>query len=121
MTYVISRICRDCVDTACVAVCPVDCILEHVPGDANSDLPNQLFIDPEDCIGCGVCEPECPWEAIYEEDALPDLFKEDMALNAITVERPDEFRVPEIEEKQSPTPEEVSARKESVGLTRPGA
>ena len=58
MAWVITRLCRDCVDQACVEVCPVDCFYE---GD------NMLVINPSECIDCGVCEPECPAEAI-----LPD-------------------------------------------------
>jgi ferredoxin len=77
MAYVISRLCRDCVDTSCVEQCPVDCIVEHRPSNHASELPNQLFIDPEECINCGPCAPECPWEAIYEYEELPPEFAED--------------------------------------------
>lgn len=48
---------------SCVEVCPVDCIYEY-QGDDRATFPNQLFIDPEECINCGVCEPECPNSAI---------------------------------------------------------
>lgn len=121
MTYVISRVCQDCVDTACVEVCPVDCIVEHAPEGRESELPNQLFIDPESCIGCGVCEPECPWEAIYEEGSLPEVFAEDAALNAISAERSAEFRVPEAVEKPPPSAGEVAARQVRMGLGRSAA
>ena len=70
MTWVITRLCRDCVDQACVEVCPVDCIYENT-GDDKETFPNQLYIDPEECIGCGLCEPECPVEAIFDEDEVP--------------------------------------------------
>ena len=64
MAWVITRMCRDCVDMACVEVCPVDCIVQHKDkGDAKG-YENQLYIDPEECINCGVCEPECPNGAI---------------------------------------------------------
>ena len=66
MTWVITRLCQECVDQSCVEVCPVDCIYEYKGTDA-ATFPNQLYIDPEECINCGVCEPECPLEAI-----LPD-------------------------------------------------
>ncbi len=57
MTWVVTRLCRDCVDQSCVEVCPVDCIYEY-KGDDRETFPNQLYIEPEECIDCGVCEPE---------------------------------------------------------------
>lgn len=65
MTYVIAEPCVDVMDQSCVAVCPVDCI--HF--DQGTD--RLLFIDPDECIDCGACEPECPVNAIYPEDSLP--------------------------------------------------
>jgi ferredoxin len=91
--YVITRLCVDCVDGACVDACPVDCIYEHTGGEET--LPNQLFINPEECIHCGACEPVCPWEAIFAEDEVPEPFANDVALNALTVSRPKEFVVPD--------------------------
>ncbi len=118
MNYVITRLCQDCVDGDCLKVCPVDCILQHQPSDKPSELPNQLFIDPVDCIGCGVCVPECPWEAIYREDEVPEIFNSDIVLNTITRETPDEFAVPVIEEKPKPTNEEVEKNKQRWGLSK---
>lgn len=89
LEFVITRLCRDCVDGSCVDVCPVDCILQYEGDDAS--IPNQLFIEPELCIGCGACVPECPWEAIYDGDDVPAIFVEDIALNRMTVEHPDLF------------------------------
>ena len=63
MTYIIAEPCIDLKDRSCVDVCPVDCIHE---------ADRILVIDPEECIDCGACEPECPVEAIFPEDALPD-------------------------------------------------
>jgi NAD-dependent dihydropyrimidine dehydrogenase PreA subunit len=63
MTYIITEPCISEKDRSCVDVCPVDCIHEG---------PDQLFIDPEECIDCGACEPECPVEAIFPEDAVPE-------------------------------------------------
>src|SRR5574339_46042 len=63
MTYVIAEPCIDVKDRSCVDVCPVDCIHE---------VGRMLVIDPDECIDCGACEPECPVEAIFPEDALPD-------------------------------------------------
>jgi NAD-dependent dihydropyrimidine dehydrogenase PreA subunit len=67
MTYVIAEPCVDVQDRSCVDVCPVDCI--HESG-------RMLVIDPEECIDCGACEPECPVEAIYPEDAVPDVWQD---------------------------------------------
>ena len=80
MAYIIADPCVSTCDTACVEVCPVDCI--HGPEDreglgAEAKEPGfnpegkQLYINPEECIDCGACEPECPVEAIFEEDAVP--------------------------------------------------
>ena len=62
MTYVIAEPCIDIKDRSCVDVCPVDCIHEAA---------RMLVIDPEECIDCGACEPECPVEAIFPEESLP--------------------------------------------------
>ena len=62
MTYVVTENCIRCKYTDCVEVCPVDCFHEG---------PNFLVIDPEECIDCTLCEPECPIEAIFSEDDLP--------------------------------------------------
>ncbi len=116
MPWVITRLCRDCVDTSCVEVCPVDCIYEYT-GDDKEQFPYQLYIDPEECIDCGVCEPECPWEAIFEDERVPDVFQEDIALNAAIVDKKDDFAVPETEEKDAPSTEEIAKNKEKWGYT----
>lgn len=72
MTYVICEPCIDVKDTACVDVCPVDCIHPTPDNEEFFEEEVQLFIDPEECIDCGVCEPECPVEAIYAEDDVPE-------------------------------------------------
>ena len=115
MTWVITRLCLDCVDMSCVEVCPVDCIVEY-KGDDKGSWKNQLYIDPEECINCGVCEPECPWEAIFEDEQVPDLFKEDTPLNAAIVDVRDQFEVPEKPDLPIPTPEQVKANKEKWGF-----
>lgn len=73
--YVIAEPCIGTKDKACVEVCPVDCI--H--GDDNSP---QLYINPDDCIGCGACEPECPVEAIFHVRELPERWKDYEQKNA---------------------------------------
>ncbi|NQV41797.1 MAG: 4Fe-4S binding protein [Candidatus Marinimicrobia bacterium] len=94
MSYVITDICKGTCDTACVDVCPVDCI--HGPfekddmGQGARDMKAegksieglQLYIDPEVCINCGACEPECPVDAIFEEDELPEEHNKSIIENA---------------------------------------
>jgi ferredoxin len=63
MTYVVMSACVGCKDTKCVGVCPVDCFYEG---------PEMLAINPDECIDCGLCEPECPVEAILHEDEVPE-------------------------------------------------
>jgi NAD-dependent dihydropyrimidine dehydrogenase PreA subunit len=92
MAYVITQKCVGTCDSACVDVCPCDCIigpvalteLRAVPAaERGQRFPGvQLFIDPDECIDCGACVPECPAEAIYHEDDVPDALREDIARNA---------------------------------------
>ncbi len=116
MTWVITSLCRDCVDQSCVQVCPVDCIYAYTGDDAET-FPNQLYIDPEECIDCSVCEPECPWEAIFQDEQVPEIFQDDVALNAKILDAKDQFEVPEVEELPTPTPEQVAKNKEKWGYT----
>jgi ferredoxin len=76
MTYVIAEPCVGVKDASCVDVCPVDCI--HT--DEQADL---YFIDPDECIDCGVCVPECPVDAIYPEEDLPDKWERFTAINEV--------------------------------------
>jgi ferredoxin len=76
MTYVIAEPCVDVLDTACVEVCPVDCI--HY----EEGVDRKLYIDPDECIDCGACEPACPVTAIFAEDDVPDNWKEYTELDA---------------------------------------
>ncbi len=82
MAYIICEPCFGVCDTACVEVCPVDCILPD-EGWKKGDDPtgHMLYIDPEECIDCGACEPECPVEAIFEEDAVPEEWKKYIKIN----------------------------------------
>ncbi len=116
MAWVITRLCRDCVDQACVDVCPVECIYEY-KGSDNAKFPNQLYIDPDECIDCGACEPECPWEAIFEDVSVPEVFKEDTKLNADMMDTKDDFEVPETSEHDQPSPEQVDENKAKWGLS----
>lgn len=73
MTFVVTESCIRCKYQDCIEVCPVDCF--HVG-------PNMLVINPDECIDCTLCEPECPVEAIYAEDELPDGQEKFIELNA---------------------------------------
>lgn len=73
MTYVVTENCIKCKHTDCVAVCPVDCFVEG---------PNFLAINPDECIDCAVCVPECPVDAIYADSDLPEDQKVFLEINA---------------------------------------
>lgn len=73
MTYVVTEACIKCKYTDCVEVCPVDCFREG---------PNFLVIDPDECIDCTLCVPECPVNAIFAEDDLPPDQTRFLELNA---------------------------------------
>jgi ferredoxin len=73
MTHVVTESCIKCKHTDCVDVCPVDCFKEG---------PNFLVIDPDECIDCAVCIPECPVNAIYAEEDVPAGQEAFTALNA---------------------------------------
>lgn len=73
MTFVVTENCIRCKYTDCVEVCPVDCFYEG---------PNFLVIHPDECIDCGLCEPECPADAILQDDDLSDEQQIYVELNA---------------------------------------
>jgi ferredoxin len=81
MAYVIAQPCIGTKDTACVAVCPVDCI-HPTKDEAAYATVEQLYINPDDCIDCGACVPECPVDAIFSGDEVPDQWKDFTAKNA---------------------------------------
>jgi NAD-dependent dihydropyrimidine dehydrogenase PreA subunit len=74
MAFIICEPCVDVKDTACVEVCPVDCIYDF-------DGENQLYIHPTECIDCAACEPECPVEAIFIEADVPSQWQSYIELN----------------------------------------
>jgi len=98
MTYVVIDNCQKCRFTDCVVVCPVDCF--HAAED-------MLYIDPDECIDCGACVPECPVEAIYPEDELPEDKK---AWTQINADRAADL--PVITEKQDQLPTAEDRKKE---------
>lgn len=73
MPYVITEACIGTKDASCVSVCPVDCIYEGT---------DQYYINPDECIDCGACEPECPVEAIFADDAVPSNMRSFIAKNS---------------------------------------
>lgn len=73
MTFVVTENCIKCKFTDCVEVCPVDCFREG---------PGFLVIDPDECIDCALCEPECPADAIFSEDDLPPEMTDFLEINA---------------------------------------
>jgi ferredoxin len=97
MAYIITRLCRDCVDTGCVAVCPVDCIYRYQGSDTAQF-------------------PKCPWQAIFEEEATPAVCQDDIKLNYAIVENAADFKVAQHEKIPHPTAEQVAANKKKWGL-----
>ncbi|MFW0792568.1 ferredoxin [Gordonia sp. CPCC 205515] len=73
VTYIIAEPCVDVLDRACVEECPVDCIYEG---------GRMLYIQPDECVDCGACEPVCPVEAIFYEDDVPDDWEPYVGANA---------------------------------------
>lgn len=89
MAYIITEPCVGVCDTGCVNVCPVDCIypaeghtFETEEGKEKMRAAKEmLYIHPDECIDCGACEPECPVEAIFPEDEVPDDQKDFIRIN----------------------------------------
>ena len=73
MTHVVAKPCDGYRYTDCVVVCPVECFYEG---------EKMLYINPDECIDCEACVPECPVEAIFHEDDIPDEWKEYVEINA---------------------------------------
>ena len=101
MAYIVTENCHKCRFTDCVTVCPVDCF--H--GDAE-----MLYIDPNECIDCGACEPACPVKAIFDESSVPENMKSWIAINT---ERAAGLPVVSKQEASYPGAEE---RKASLGF-----
>lgn len=81
MAFVIAEPCVGTKDTACVNVCPVDCI--HPRKDEDGfEAAEQLYIDPDTCIDCGACVPECPVTAIFPLDDVPEEWRDYIEKNA---------------------------------------
>lgn len=91
MTFIVGENCIKCKYTDCVDVCPVDCFYEG---------PNMLVINPDECIDCALCEPECPIDAIYAEDELPENMSSFLEINQEL-----STKWPNITETQTPLPD----------------
>ena len=87
MALVITEACAGCKDQSCVPVCPCDCIHEGIL-QYNGVGYDQLFVDPNQCIDCGACEPECPVDAIFEEDEVPEQWNHYIQINADFYKQP---------------------------------
>jgi ferredoxin len=88
MTMVVTEPCFGCKYTECVTVCPCECFHEG---------ESMLFIDPEECIECGACISECPTAAIFQEDAVPEPWRDYIALNRDMAQQ-----CPSITERKTP-------------------
>ena len=81
MPHIIAEPCIGTKDTACVEVCPVDCI-HPGPDEGKAEESEQLYIDPDTCIDCGLCVDECPVQAIFPEEDLPEEWTKYIQINA---------------------------------------
>ena len=91
MTYVIAEPCINTKDTACVEVCPVDCI-HPTKKEPEFEKEIMLYINPDECIDCGACEPVCPVDAIYEIGKVPAYLQEHAQLDRMWFRNPETVR-----------------------------
>jgi|TARA_R110002153_G_scaffold5049_2_gene23606 ferredoxin len=107
MTFVVGSPCVGCKDTACVTVCPVDCFYE---------TPNMLVINPDECIDCGLCEPECPTDAIWADDDLPEEQIPFILINE-NLSNDDRFnQQPIVDDKEEMAPESPYTLEEAIAV-----
>lgn len=95
MTHVVTENCVECKFTDCVLVCPVDCFYE---------LESQLVIDPDECIDCSACVAECPVEAIYPEDEIPEGQEQYLEINTEASAKLKEEGAEPITDQKDPLP-----------------
>jgi len=105
MTHVVMDNCVGCKFTDCVLVCPVDCFWE---------TETQLVIDPDECIDCSACVAECPVEAIYAEDELPEEYQDALEYNTVESARLKDEGAEPITDQKDPLPT-ADARKAELG------
>ena len=105
MAHVVTEKCVDCKFTDCVEVCPVSCFYE---------IEKQLIINPDECIDCSACVPECPVEAIFPEDEVPDEFQSAIQFNADKASELESEGAEPIMETKDPMPT-AEERKAALG------
>lgn len=105
MAHVVTDKCTDCKFTDCVEVCPVACFYE---------MDNRLVIHPDDCIDCTACVAECPVEAIYSEDDVPEEFQAAIEFNATNSRKLQDEGKDALTSKQDPLPT-AEAKKAELG------
>jgi ferredoxin len=93
MAFVVCEPCRGCKYTDCVVVCPCECFYQD---------ETMLYIDPNDCIDCGACTPECPVEAIHADHDVPPQCVEYVELNARRTSELISIGAARVTEKQEP-------------------
>jgi ferredoxin len=103
MTHVVTNNCKGCKFTECVLVCPVDCFFS---------IGDQLVIDPEECIDCSACVAECPVEAIYAEDELPEADELALDFNATASAKRKNAGEEQIVDMEDPLPSAEQRRRE---------
>ena len=86
MSHYIAEPCIGTKDTACVDVCPVDCI-HPTKDDDDFEAEKMLYIEPETCIDCGLCVDECPVTAIFPEEDLPEEWQNYIEINTVYFEK----------------------------------
>lgn len=114
MTFVITGLCDGCKSTACLEVCPVDCIY----GLKSEVGTGQLYIHPEECIDCSACVPACPWSAIFADYDVPLPFEDYIRKNAdlFRSHTADELTINPDPIKPNPTPKDVSENNKKHGF-----
>lgn len=105
MAYVVTEPCINCKYTNCAAVCPVDAFREG---------PNFLVIDPLECIDCDACVPECPVEAIYPDDEVPEKWENYIGLNERLAEQWEDHVINETKD-ELPTADEWAGKTDKLG------
>lgn len=93
MAYVVCEPCRDCKYTDCVVVCPCECFYQD---------DRMLYIDPDHCIDCSACMPECPVDAIFPDSQVPSHWQSFMEVNAVRSAELRDSGIGPVREKQTP-------------------
>ena len=114
MAYIICEPCIGTKDSACVDVCPVDCIHPR-KDEPEFETAEMLYIHPDECIDCGACVPACPVEAIFALDETPEKWKNYIPVNAAVLS---EIRQPSVGSRQSRVGSRSRGRQPKSSITR---